>query len=130
VIEMEAFSQNGSRYISFREMPDVSGRYKLRKAIPMFGGRVENALGYKTTNDFGSRSQHGCRLPIVEESFGRHFDVQHRAILAQIIGREEVTSDPTESFGVRDRDETSINDSSDDGGKTRIATKVVLQSMA
>ena len=96
----------------------------------MFGGNAKNALGYKTTNDFGSGSQHGCRLPVVEEAFRRHFDVQHRAILAQIIGQEEVTGDTTESFGVRDRDEATIDDSSDDRGKPRIATKIVLQSMA
>ena len=38
MIEMEAFSQNRSRYISFRETPDVSGGYKFRKAVPIFGG--------------------------------------------------------------------------------------------
>src|SRR5271165_1144320 len=128
--EIEALGEDRRRHVLFGETSDVGSGYQLGKTGPIAGRCANNAVCHHAADYRRFDPQHGCRLPIVEKAFGKHFDVSNRLVLSQIFGQEEITSDPRKSFCVPDRREIAVNDSSDYASEAGMTAQIVRHGVA
>ena len=96
----------------------------------MLRGSVQNVLFHEATNQAHLDAQEGCRFSIVEEAFWGHCDTRHRPILTEQLGWKEISGDPGKPIGAADRYEVASENGADDGRKSDVAAKIVLESMS
>ncbi len=78
---------------------------------------MQNALCYQAANHRHRYAQNLCRLPEGDNAFRGHGHAWHRAVLPQIFRPEQIPCDPTKPVGVSDRNETAVDDGTDNRGK-------------
>jgi hypothetical protein len=111
---------------------NLFGSYEPCKTIPKAVGNREQSLMCQPADDVGSDLQQGCRFLETEEAFRRHGNAgrRHWAVSTEIIGAEQVTSDPSKPFCAAGRCQTIIDNGLYDSSKVGTMAEVILHRVA
>src|ERR1039458_2545951 len=107
--EIEAAGEHRCRHVSLRELLDLGGGYESGITIARSGDGRKEALNCQAADDIDSDPQQGCRLTIVEKAFRWCRKVWRRAMPAEILGPEQVASNPTKPLRTCYRHQTAVN---------------------